>query len=297
MEGKAYPLGPLKMAFKREGEGEGSYGMFESIEPPACRTEAQAELERGTPTAPRPRARGLTAHRCCGLWFGTVGARARLVDRPQTGYESASMSRLFAAIYDPFMRSAERACLAAWRAALLEGATGDVLEIGAGTGANLPYYPPAVTQLRLTEPDRDMLARLRRRVEVAPVRQVDAQSAAVDALPFDDASFDTVVSTLVLCSVPDVTTALAEIRRVLRPGGRLLFLEHVAADDRPTRLAWQRRLEPLWMRVSGNCHLTRRTGESIRAAGFVVESETRESVRKALPIMRPSIRGVARRGA
>ena len=207
------------------------------------------------------------------------------------------MSRLFAAIYDPFMRSAERACLAAWRAALLEGATGDVLEIGAGTGANLPYYPPAVAQLRLTEPDPEMLARLRRRVEVAPVRQVDAQSAAVDALPFDDASFDTVVSTLVLCSVPDVTTALAEIRRVLRPGGRLLFLEHVAADDRPTRLAWQRRLEPLWMHVSGSCHLTRRTGESIRAAGFVVESETRESVRKALPIMRPSIRGVARRGA
>jgi ubiquinone/menaquinone biosynthesis C-methylase UbiE len=206
------------------------------------------------------------------------------------------MSRLFATIYDPFMRSAERACLAQWRAALLEEASGDVLEVGAGTGANVPFYPPAVTQLRLTEPDRDMLARLRRRMGLGPVRRVDAQPAAADALPFDDASFDAVVSTLVLCSVPDLAAALAEIYRVLRPGGRLLFLEHVAADERPARLAWQRRLEPLWMHVSGNCHLTRRTGESIRAAGFVVERETRESMRKALPIMRPTIRGVARRG-
>jgi hypothetical protein len=84
---------------------------------------------------------------------------------------------------------------------------------------------------------------------------------------------------------------------VLRPGGHLLFLEHVAADDQPDRLAWQRRLEPLWTHVSGNCHLTRRTGALIRGAGFVVEQETRESMRKALPILRPSIRGVARRDA
>jgi ubiquinone/menaquinone biosynthesis C-methylase UbiE len=115
----------------------------------------------------------------------------------------------------------------------------------------------------------------------------------VDALPFDDGAFDAVVSTLVLCSVPDVERALAEVRRVLRPGGKLLFLEHVAADDRPDRLAWQRRLEPLWMRISGNCHLTRRTGEAIRAAGFRVQRETRESMRKALPIVRPSVRGLA----
>jgi ubiquinone/menaquinone biosynthesis C-methylase UbiE len=205
------------------------------------------------------------------------------------------MSRLFAALYDPFMRSAERACLAEWRAELLQDAAGNVLEVGAGTGANLPFYAPPVGRLILTEPDADMLARLRRRIGLARV-PVEALVASVEALPFADASFDTVVSTLVLCSVHDVAGALEEMRRVLRPGGRLLFLEHVAADDRPGRLAWQRRLEPFWTHVSGNCHLTRRTGESIRAAGFVVEREARESMRKALPIVRPSIRGVARRG-
>lgn len=207
------------------------------------------------------------------------------------------MSRLFAVIYDPFMRGAEDACLAEWRAEILKDAAGDTLEIGAGTGANAPYYPRDVGRLVLTEPDPDMLARLKRKAALAGVPRVEATAAAADALPFEDASFDTVVSTLVLCSVPDVARALTEVRRVLRPGGRLLFLEHVAADDRPARLRWQRRLEPVWKRISGNCHLTRRTGEAMRLAGFVIEHETRESVRKALPIMRPSIRGLARRGA
>jgi ubiquinone/menaquinone biosynthesis C-methylase UbiE len=205
------------------------------------------------------------------------------------------MSRLFAAIYDPFMGSAERACLGRWRTELLAEAAGDVLEIGAGTGANLPFYPSTVSRLVLTEPDADMLAKLAPRMTLCAAPRIETRAAAADALPFDDATFDVVVSTLVLCSVPDVARTLAEVRRVLRPGGRLLFLEHVAADDRPDRLVWQRRLEPLWMRVSGNCHLTRRTGESIRAAGFRVQKETRESVRKALPIVRPSVRGIASR--
>ena len=203
------------------------------------------------------------------------------------------MSRLFAALYDPFMRSAERACLSEWRAELLGHAGGEVLEIGAGTGANLPFYTQAVSRLVLTEPDPDMLARLRKRTGRDRTPQPEALAAPSDALPFGDASFDAVVCTLVLCSVPDVSRSLAEVRRVLRPGGRLVFLEHVAADDRPARLAWQRRLEPLWTRVSGNCHLTRRTGEAIRSAGFRIEWEKRESMRKALPIVRPSVRGVA----
>jgi len=207
------------------------------------------------------------------------------------------VSRLFAAIYDPFMRSAERACLAEWRTELLEHASGEVLEIGAGTGANLACYPASIERLVMTEPDPHMLARLRRRADTkaAKLPHVEMVAAGIDALPFTDASFDTVVSTLVLCSVPDVCQALAQVKRVLRPGGRLLFLEHVAADDRPERLAWQQRLEPLWIHISGNCHLTRRTGEAIREAGFAVEQETRESMRKALPIVRPSVRGVARR--
>jgi ubiquinone/menaquinone biosynthesis C-methylase UbiE len=205
------------------------------------------------------------------------------------------MSRLFAALYDPFMRSAEQGCLERWRADLLSEAAGDVLEIGAGTGANLPFYPASVKRLVLTEPDAAMLQRLERRRGQARAERVETRQAPSDALPVDTASFDTVVTTLVLCSVHDVARTLAEVRRVLRPGGRLLFLEHVAADDHPSRLAWQQRIEPFWTRLAGNCHLTRRTGDAIRQAGFVVERETRESVRKALPIVRPSIRGVARR--
>lgn len=205
------------------------------------------------------------------------------------------MSLLFAAIYDPFMQRSERAGLARWRRDLLAGATGRVLEIGAGTGANLPFYGRGVSELVLVEPDPHMRARLETRALGHPGARI--MSASADALPFEDESFDTVVSTLVLCSVPDVAQALAEVRRVLRPKGALLFLEHVAAEDRPARLAWQRRIEPFWVHVSGNCHLTRRTGVEIRAAGFDVEQETRESVRKALPFVRPSVRGIARKKA
>lgn len=205
------------------------------------------------------------------------------------------MSWLFATLYDRFMRGAEEH-LAAWRADLLRDLSGRVLELGAGTGANLPFYPAAVERLVLAEPDRHMRARLQARAarERPGAEVVDA---AAEALPFEDASFDAVVSTLVLCSVEDLERALAEVRRVLRPGGTLVFLEHVAADQRPDRLKWQRRLEPLWRRVAGNCHLTRRTAEAIAAAGFDVQACTRESVRKALPFVRPSVRGRAVRPA
>jgi ubiquinone/menaquinone biosynthesis C-methylase UbiE len=203
------------------------------------------------------------------------------------------MSRLFAAIYDPFMRGTEEACLVAWRRDLLSSLSGRVLEIGAGTGANVPLYPSAVTALVLAEPDPHMLARLRPR---APPH-AELLSAACDSLPFPDASFDAAVSTLVLCSVSDPSRALSELHRVLRPGGTFAFLEHVAAMPGSSRLAWQRRIEPFWKHIAGNCHLTRHTGEAIREAGFVVEQETRESMRKAMPWFRPSIRGIARKPA
>jgi len=95
--------------------------------------------------------------------------------------------------------------------------------------------------------------------------------------------------------VPDQRAALSAIARALKPGGRLLFLEHVAADARPGRLKWQRRIEPVWKHLMGNCHLTRRTEAAIAAAGFEIERIQRESIRKALPIVRPSIRGIARK--
>ncbi|MCO5168149.1 MAG: class I SAM-dependent methyltransferase [Planctomycetes bacterium] len=203
------------------------------------------------------------------------------------------MTRLFAALYDPFMRRTERH-LAAWRAELLSRVAGRVLEVGAGTGANLPFYPRGLERLVLAEPDPHMRARLAARVARERPEAVVIDAPA-EALPVEDGSFDAVVSTLVLCSVADLPRALAEARRVLRPGGALVFLEHVAADDRPRRLRWQRRLEPLWRRVAGNCHLTRRTHEAIAAAGFTLEACERESLRRALPFVRPSVRGVARR--
>ena len=207
---------------------------------------------------------------------------------------------LMAAIYDRFMEASERACLASWRAELLSAAGGEVLEIGAGTGANLPHYRAQVERLVMAEPDRFMMRKLEGRLAALSARtgqdslRVERVRAGAESLPFADASFDFVVTTLVLCSVVDLDRSLAELRRVLRPGGRLLFLEHVAAgEDRPDRLTWQRRIEPVWRRVAGNCHLTRTTGRAIERAGFELGEVKRESVRKALPWVRPSIRGWA----
>ena len=117
--------------------------------------------------------------------------------------------------------------------------------------------------------------------------------SGVDPIAFPDESFDVIVSTLVLCSVPDEVAALDEIHRVLRPGGRLVYLEHVAAIENPKRHRWQRRIEPLWKRTAGNCHLTRTTDQAIPAAGFELVEARRESIRKIWPWLRVSTRGVA----
>jgi ubiquinone/menaquinone biosynthesis C-methylase UbiE len=199
-----------------------------------------------------------------------------------------------AAVYDRMMRVSEEACLAAWRAELLRDVSGEVLEVGAGTGLTLSHYPKAVTRLVMAEPDPHMRAKLMAKEKPSGVEISDA---SLDGLPFVPGSFDVVVCSLVLCSVRDQKAALAEVVRVLRPGGRLVFLEHVAADGKPQRLKWQGRIEPLWKHLMGNCHLTRRTEAAIAAAGLDIESIRRESIRKALPIVRPSIRGVARKRA
>jgi ubiquinone/menaquinone biosynthesis C-methylase UbiE len=201
------------------------------------------------------------------------------------------MSWLMATIYDGMMRGSEEACLGAWRAELLRELSGAVLEIGAGTGATLGRYPKAVTRLVMSEPDPHM----RRKLQARLSSHVEVSEASIEKLPFEDKSFDAVVCSLVLCSVRDQKTALAQIRRVLKPGGRLVFLEHVAADGKPNRLKWQHRIEPVWKHLMGNCHLTRRTEAEIQAAGFRIERIQRESMRKALPVCRPSIRGIARR--
>lgn len=203
------------------------------------------------------------------------------------------MPWFYAKIYDRFMQRTERACLAGWRSELLAPLTGEILEIGAGTGANLEHYGSGVERLVLSEPESHMRAQLVRRV-AARESSAEVMAAPSDALPFSDQSFDVVVSTLVLCSVPDPDRSLAEVRRVLRSGGRFVFIEHVAAEGRPSRLRWQERIEPFWLHIADGCHLTRRTDQSIVRAGFELETLVRESMQKALPFVRPSIRGIAR---
>lgn len=207
------------------------------------------------------------------------------------------MSWLMARIYDRFMAESEEACLAAWRAQVLRELSGAVLEVGAGTGMNLEHYPAGVDRLVMSEPDRHMRRQLAQRILERGRHGVELSEGSLEQLPLPDASFDAVVATLVLCSVESPERALSEIRRVLKPGGRFAFLEHVAAENNPGRLVWQHRIEPVWRRVAGNCHVTRRTADDIARAGFELEWIERESTRKALPWVRPSIRGIARRPA
>lgn len=197
-----------------------------------------------------------------------------------------------AAGYDRFMAGQERAGLADRRRELLSQAHGSVLEAGAGTGANLPYYPPTVRELVLVEPEEPMAKRLERRLgkTSVPARVVRAPA---EAIPLPDASFDVAVCTLVLCTVRDLGRALFELHRVLKPGGRLLFLEHVRAED-PALARWQDRLHPLWVRFGDGCHCNRATLEEIAAAGFAIDAVEHSRIPKAPAIVRPMIIGSAR---
>src|SRR5215475_9769557 len=200
--------------------------------------------------------------------------------------------RFYAANYDRIFRPAETAGLTMERRRLLAQASGETIEIGAGTGLNLAHYPAAVTRLVLTEPDRHMAARLRRRV--AAIRpDAEVIDAAAAQLPFPDASFDTAVVTFVLCSVPDPGAALTEIARVLRPGGRLLFAEHVRSED-PALAARQDR-RPLTYKLIG-CHPNRATLDTITSSPLQVEDVRHGEVPKVPAIERPMIIGTARLG-
>ena len=198
--------------------------------------------------------------------------------------------RVFAATYDRMSRKSEEAGLRTLRHSLLAGATGRVLEIGAGTGANLPLYNPSIESLVVTEPQAPMLRRLQRTArEHAPLAQV--LRAPAEDLPFEDDSFDTVVSTLVLCGVDDQPRALREARRVLRPGGRLLFLEHVRSDD-PGLARFQDRMNWLNRLVVG-CDCNRPTLATIEAEGFGVSRLEQTVMPKAPKFVRPLIVGSA----
>jgi ubiquinone/menaquinone biosynthesis C-methylase UbiE len=197
----------------------------------------------------------------------------------------------FAYFYDNMTAGAEKAGLRTHRQALLAKASGRVLEIGGGTGANVPFYGAGVTSLTITEPSEPMARRLERRLGENQL-PAEVVRAPAEELPFDSDSFDTAVSTLVLCTVGDQERALAELARVLRPGGSLLFIEHVRSDS-PGFARWQQRLNPLQRVIGCGCNCNRATVERARTAGFEITELARDELRKVPPWVRPLRVGVA----
>jgi len=200
-------------------------------------------------------------------------------------------------VYGVLAALGERGGLGTWRAELLSGASGRLLVVGLGPGHDLEHLPPAVTDVVAVEPSKDMNRQAGRRVVSARDRgrTVTLVRAVAEELPLADSSVDTVLCSLVLCSVDDQGRALAEVRRVLRPRGRLLLLEHVRAAD-GTRLARvQDRLDPWWGRFAGGCHVARDTRASLRAAGFDEADVADRPLSPSLPVCRPHLFGVARR--
>ena len=201
-------------------------------------------------------------------------------------------ARVFAAMYDRVMKGVEQETMGPHREGLLADARGRVVEIGGGTGANLPYYGSGLEELVITEPEEPMARRLEGKLSEYPGLPARVVRAPAESLPLEDGSFDVAVSTLVLCTVEDPARALAEIRRVLKPDGRLIFLEHVRSDD-PKLAKWQDRLHGLQYRIGHGCHCNRPTLANVRKAGFEVAQLEHDTIKKAPPIVRPLIAGVA----
>jgi ubiquinone/menaquinone biosynthesis C-methylase UbiE len=208
----------------------------------------------------------------------------------QTSPPSAAWLQILALLYDPFLWLGEIAGMRRRRSTLLDGARGRVVEIGAGTGLNIARYPDGIAELVLTEPDPAMRRRLAQRLQRhgRVARIIDAPA---ERLPLADASVDTVVSTLVLCTVSDPERTLREIARVLRPEGQLLFIEHVRARSRFLAACQDRLFEP-WRRFAGGCGCNRQTVELMRACGFAVAADEVEW-RGMPPIVHPLMVGQA----
>jgi len=170
-------------------------------------------------------------------------------------------------LYDAMCAVLEATGLERWREWLVSGAKGRTLDVGCGTGRNLPLYASDVFVVGV-EPSKDTLAKARRRAPTVPLVR-----ASAEALPFRDGAFDTVVSGLVFCSVPDAAKGLAEVKRVLKPSGALRMLEHVRSTT-AWRARWQDFVQPAWTAIAGGCHPNRDTETAVRQAGFVIDPET-----------------------
>jgi ubiquinone/menaquinone biosynthesis C-methylase UbiE len=192
-------------------------------------------------------------------------------------------------LYDLGGRRAERGELGELRRRLVSGLEGEILEVGGGTGANLPHYERA-NRVVVVEPDPGMAKQIPKKLAEASV-PVELRSGTAEHLPFPDEAFDAAVVTFVFCSVEDPQTALAEIRRVLKPGATLTVLEHVRGRGRVAH--WQDRLTPLHRRLLGNCHLNRETLAAIRAAGFDTSGVETAEIPGSFPLVQSGIYGVA----
>jgi SAM-dependent methyltransferase len=219
-----------------------------------------------------------------GISSSVRAGRARII------YE-ATWGRAFAHVYDAAFVLAEYRGLREVRKDLIALSKGSVVELGAGTGLNLVHYPEDVSELLLTEPDPHMAAKLRKR---AGLLSLDAKvvQAPAEELPFDDDSVDTVVSTLVLCTVENPHQALAEVARVLRPGGTFLFAEHVRSAS-PRAARWQDRVNTPWSWYACGCQCNRDTISAIRAGSFHLGEVTHHRLRWISPVVRPLMVGSA----
>jgi ubiquinone/menaquinone biosynthesis C-methylase UbiE len=201
---------------------------------------------------------------------------------------------IVAALYDRMLARAEHAGLAERRAELLAGLSGEVLEIGAGTGLNLARYPASPARVVLVEPDPHMARRLRERVaDQPPAFPVEVIAAKAESLPFGVNSFDAVVSTLVLCTVTSPDRAVAEIARVLKPGGEFRLIEHVRDPTSRARARAQDLLERPWGWVAGSCHPNRDTLATLTAAGFDTAAVEPGEFPNGGPMIKPLIAGRA----
>jgi ubiquinone/menaquinone biosynthesis C-methylase UbiE len=204
--------------------------------------------------------------------------------------------RIVAAAFDSLSAGMEREIVSPWRRELLAETRGRVLDVGAGTGANLPYFPWQSERLEvvLLDPSAGMLERAQRRSEQLGVT-VQLVDSPAERIPFADEYFDTVVFSMTLCTIADPVSALREAHRVLRSDGRLLVIEHVRADE-PDLARWQDRLDGLWKTINIGCHINRATRQAIEAAGFEWEhvEEFRER-RIPTAIAQPHLIGVARK--